>query len=64
MLLIKHHHEADVPTIKQVAASISFSFFVCFTCVEHLLDDHSHLALQHGVEQLDDEDQAGTEDEQ
>lgn len=34
------------------------------TCVEHLLDDHSHLALQHGVEQLDDEDEAGAEDEQ
>lgn len=37
----------------------------CFrTCVEHLLDDHSHLSLQHGVEELDDEDEAGAEDEQ
>lgn len=35
-----------------------------FTCVQHLLDDHRHLALQHGVEKLDDEDEAGTEDEQ
>lgn len=41
------------------------SFFIYFfTCVEHLLDDHSHLPLQHGVEQLDDEDEAGAEDEQ
>lgn len=39
-------------------------FFIYSTCVEHLLDDHGHLALQHGVEQLDDEDEAGAEDEQ
>lgn len=39
--------------------------FLCFhTCVEHLLDDHGHLALQHGVEQLDNENEAGAEDEQ
>lgn len=38
--------------------------FVLFTCVEHLLDDNSHLPLQHGVEQLDDKDEAGAEDEQ
>lgn len=41
-----------------------FIYTWIFTCVEHLLDDHSHLALQHGVEQLDDEDEAGAEDEQ
>lgn len=39
-------------------------FFFFITCVEHLLNNHSHLALQHGVEQLDDEDEAGAEDEQ
>lgn len=36
---------------------------VC-TCVEHFLDDHSHLSFEHRVEQLDDEDEAGAEDEQ
>lgn len=54
-------------TIKQAAESTlkqKSCFFISFTCVEHLLDDHSHLALQHGVEQLDDEDEAGAEDEQ
>lgn len=34
------------------------------TCVEHLLDDHSHLSLEHGVEQLDDEDEARAKDQQ
>lgn len=34
------------------------------TCVEDLLDDHGHLAFQHGVEQLDDQDEAGAEDEE
>lgn len=48
----------------QTGCSKHLFFFLCFTCVEHLLDDHGHLALQYGVEQLDDEDQAGTEDEQ
>lgn len=55
-------------TIKQGAGGSTLPgifFFVCFfTCVEHLLDDHGHLPLQHGVEQLDDEDEAGAEDEQ
>lgn len=55
--------EADVLTIKQAAGSMSTGF-VFLTCVEHLLDDHSHLSLQHGVEQLDDEDEAGAEDKQ
>lgn len=58
--------EADVLTIKQAAESMSTgnSFVLFFTCVEHLLDDHGHLSLQHGVEQLDDEDEAGAEDDQ
>ncbi|KAG7238414.1 hypothetical protein INR49_030921 [Caranx melampygus] len=34
------------------------------TGVEDLLDDCSHLSLQHGVEQLDNEDQAGAEHQQ
>lgn len=41
-----------------------FYLFCFFTCVEHLLNDHSHLSFQHGVEQLDNEDEAGAEDEQ
>lgn len=70
VLLIKHQ---DVPllTIKQDVCSTSIlsrlrrlSRLKCLlTCVEHLLDDHSHLSLKHGVEQLDNEDEAGTEDE-
>lgn len=46
----------------RLSASVSAS--IAFTCVQHLLDDHRHLALQHGVEQLDDEDEAGAEDQQ
>lgn len=34
------------------------------TGVEDFLDDNSHLSLQHRVEQLDYEDQAGAEHEQ
>lgn len=48
----------------QYSESRIYMFSPFCTCVEHLLDDHSHLALQHGVEQLDDEDEAGAEDEQ
>lgn len=35
-----------------------------FTCVEHLLDDEGHLALEHGVEQFDDENEATAENEE
>lgn len=34
------------------------------TCVEHLFDDDRHLTLQHGVQQLDDQNEAGTESQQ
>lgn len=34
------------------------------TSVEDLLDDSGHLSLQHGVEHLDDEDEAGAEHQQ
>lgn len=54
---------ADVLTIKQAAERV-LTGKSSLTCVEHLLDDHSHLPLQHGVEQLDDEDEAGAEAEQ
>lgn len=65
MLLIKHHHQnrcADYQTGLMV--HVEENFFCVHTCVEHLLDDHSHLPLQHGVEQLDNEDEAGAEDKQ
>lgn len=54
--------EADVLTIEQAAKSMLTGTF--FTCVDHFLDDHGHLPLQYGVEQFDDEDEAGAEDEQ
>lgn len=69
-LLIGQHHRADVPTIKQAKYSQHTFFpFLLFgpqarTCVEDLLDDHGHLAFQHGVEQLDDQDEAGSEDKE
>lgn len=56
--------EADVLTIKQAEHHMQKARCWFCTCVEHLLDQHSHLALQHGVEQLDDEDETGAEDEQ
>lgn len=34
------------------------------TCVEHLLNGDSHLTSEHGVEQLDDENEACTEHQQ
>ncbi len=34
------------------------------TCVKHLFDDNRHLTLQHGVQQLDDQNQAGAEGQQ
>lgn len=37
---------------------------VLLTSVKDLLDDAGHLSLQHGVEQLNDEDEAGTEHQQ
>ena len=66
MLLIKHHHRgrcADYQTGCRRERETLFRFFI-LTCVENLLDDHGHLSLQHGVQQLDDEDEAGAEDEQ
>ena len=55
-------------TIRQAVQSaqrkVCFFFFRFCTCVEHLLDDNSHLSFQHGVEELDDEDETGAEDEQ
>lgn len=45
-------------------ASIYLFFFKVCTCVEHFLDDQSHLSFQHGVEQLDNEDEAGAENKQ
>ena len=34
------------------------------TSVQDLLDDGSHLSLQHGIEQFDNEDETGTEHQQ
>lgn len=34
------------------------------TCVDDLVDDLGHVALQEGMEQLDQEQQTGAEDEQ
>lgn len=38
--------------------------FNASTCVEHFLDDDSHLSFEHRVEQLYNEDEAGAEDKQ
>lgn len=51
-------------TIKQARPHVVEGSSGFRTCVENLLDHHGHLPLQHGVEQLDDEYEAGAEDEQ
>lgn len=57
-------HQA--PPLKQMCRlsnRLNGAFCFC-TCVDHFLDDHSDLPFEHGVEQLDNEDEAGAEDEQ
>lgn len=41
-----------------------FQCAVQLTCVQDPFDDSGHLPLQHGVEQLDNEDETGTEHQQ
>lgn len=43
---------------------LNIQFAVLLTGVKDLLDDCSHLSLQHGVEQFDNQDQAGAKHQQ
>ena len=68
VLLIKHNHRragsADYQTGRLEGTRLGWEVRGEPTCVQHTLDDHGHLAFQHGVEQLDNEDEAGAEHQQ
>lgn len=61
---IKSYVASRVQSNARVMQVIQVHNMSNLTCVEHFLNGDSHLTPEHGVEQLDDENEACTEHQQ